>query len=259
ERHIEDICICCGGFEIHTQHPLFHGGMCAPCSERLLERFFLCDDDGYQADCTICCWGKSLIMCDHSACHKCFCEECVDTLVYPGHAEEIKETATWICFMCAPQRVNGLLKRRIKWREVLKHFYDQESVRKSSFKSVQVLLGFKLTVNFVPDFIEEWGPFDFIFGSTPPKTNFFLPSKAWYFYQYFRILQYGSPKEKNKKPFFWLFVDNIVLDEEEREAASRFFQVITQLAFMIISEAKLKVSCPWCMTVMQPAYYSHKS
>lgn len=79
----------------------------------------------------------------------------MDTLVYPGYAEEIKETTTWICFMCAPQYVNGLLKRRIKWRAVLKHFYDQESVRKSSFKNIQVLLGFKLTVNFLEDFAQN--------------------------------------------------------------------------------------------------------
>ncbi|KAL7983651.1 hypothetical protein Chor_000527 [Crotalus horridus] len=260
ERHIEDICICCGGFEIHTQHPLFHGGMCAPCSERFLERFFLCDDDGYQADCTICCWGKSLIMCDHSACHKCFCEECVDTLVYPGCAEEIKETTTWICFICAPQHVNGLLKRRIKWRADLKHFYDQESNSPNIWiyqllspwerKSIHVLSlfdniteelkglgflgekrgnGYLKYMDDVTDVIrtniEEWGPFDFIFGSTPPVAKFYKHSSGWYFYQYFRILQYGSPEEKNKKPFFWLFVDNIVLDEEERDAASRFFQM----------------------------------
>ncbi|XP_034279780.1 uncharacterized protein LOC117669437 isoform X3 [Pantherophis guttatus] len=266
ERHIEDICICCGGFEIYTQHPLFHGGMCAPCSERFLERFFLCDDDGYQADCTICCWGKSLIMCDHSACHKCFCEECVDTLVYPGCAEEIKETTTWICFMCAPQHVNGLLKRRIKWRAILKNFYDQESNSTNIWiyqllspwerKSIHVLSlfdniteelkslgfleerrgnGYLKYMDDVTDVIrtniEEWGPFDFIFGSTPPVAKFYKHPSAWYFYQYFRILQYGSPEEKNKKPFFWLFVDNIVLDEEERDAASRFFQMEAVLRY----------------------------
>ncbi|XP_063160763.1 DNA (cytosine-5)-methyltransferase 3-like [Candoia aspera] len=255
----KDICLCCGRLEIHTQHPLFHGGMCAPCSERFLERFFLCDDDGYQADCTICCCGKSLIMCDDAACHRCFCEECVDTLVYPGCAEEIKETSPWICFMCAPQGVNGLLKRRTKWRADLKHFYDQESNSPNIWiyqplspwerKSIHVLSlfdniteelkslgflgerrgnGYLKYVDDVTDVIrihiEEWGPFDFIFGSTPPVGKFYKHPSAWYFYQFFRILQYGSPEEKSKKPFFWLFVDNIVLDKAERDAASRFFQ-----------------------------------
>lgn len=26
-----DICLCCGSLQVHTQHPLFEGGICAPC------------------------------------------------------------------------------------------------------------------------------------------------------------------------------------------------------------------------------------
>ncbi|XP_062831233.1 DNA (cytosine-5)-methyltransferase 3-like isoform X1 [Anolis carolinensis] len=252
-----EICICCGELEIHTQHPLFHGGICAPCTETLLERFFLCDEDGSQADCTICCWGNSLMMCDDPKCHRCFCEECVETLVCPGHSEEIKDTNPWNCFLCVPNNRYGLLRKKTKWREYLKHFYDQESNSLQIYqplspwerKPIHVLSLFDNITkelnrfgfleknmgngrlkylddvkNVTRTHIEEWGPFDFIFGSTPPVSMSYQDPPAWYFYQYMRILQYGRPPEGSQKPFFWLFLDNLVLDEEDRDTASRFFQ-----------------------------------
>ncbi|XP_077783920.1 DNA (cytosine-5)-methyltransferase 3-like [Podarcis muralis] len=255
ERNIEEICICCGSLEIRTQHPLFQGGMCAPCTEHLLERFFLCDNDGYKTDCAICCWSKSLIMCDDPTCNRCFCEECMDSLVCSGFSDEIKKKSPWICFLCAPQRAYGLLKRKRRWRAELKRFYDQESnhlwiykpLQTWDKKPVRVLslfdnitqelksLGFlgeskgNGTLKYLDDVtdvtrihIEEWGPFDFIFGSTPPIGNSYQHPSAWYFYQYFRILQYVTPPEMM---FFWMFVDNLVLEEEDRDTASRFFQM----------------------------------
>nr|XP_008105653.1 PREDICTED: DNA (cytosine-5)-methyltransferase 3-like isoform X1 [Anolis carolinensis]XP_008105654.1 PREDICTED: DNA (cytosine-5)-methyltransferase 3-like isoform X1 [Anolis carolinensis]XP_008105655.1 PREDICTED: DNA (cytosine-5)-methyltransferase 3-like isoform X1 [Anolis carolinensis] len=263
-RSIEEICICCGELEIHTQHPLFHGGICAPCTETLLERFFLCDEDGSQADCTICCWGNSLMMCDDPKCHRCFCEECVETLVCPGHSEEIKDTNPWNCFLCVPNNRYGLLRKKTKWREYLKHFYDQESNSLQIYqplspwerKPIHVLSLFDNITkelnrfgfleknmgngrlkylddvkNVTRTHIEEWGPFDFIFGSTPPVSMSYQDPPAWYFYQYMRILQYGRPPEGSQKPFFWLFLDNLVLDEEDRDTASRFFQVEAVLRY----------------------------
>ncbi|KAH0624789.1 hypothetical protein JD844_032596 [Phrynosoma platyrhinos] len=256
-RNIEEICICCGGLEIHSQHPLFHGGICAPCTEKFLERFFLCDDDGCQADCAICCWGSSLMICDDAKCCRCFCDECVDTLVYADHSKEIKDTHPWRCFLCVSKNVHGLLKKKTKWREELKQFYDQESNSLNIYqplspwerKPIHVLSLFDNITQELKRFgflgksmgngrlkylddvtdvtrahIEEWGPFDFIFGSTPPVAKSYKHPSAWYFYQYMRILQYERPPERSHKPFFWLFVDNLVLDEETRDTASRFFQ-----------------------------------
>ncbi|XP_042702030.2 DNA (cytosine-5)-methyltransferase 3-like [Chrysemys picta bellii] len=73
--------------------------------------------------------------------------------------------------------------------------------------------------------VKGWGPFDFIFGSTPPVGNSYEHPPAWYFYQYHRILQYGKPPESSQRPFFWMFVDNLVLEKEDRETASRFFKM----------------------------------
>ncbi|XP_042314325.1 DNA (cytosine-5)-methyltransferase 3-like [Sceloporus undulatus] len=263
-KNIEEICICCGGLEIHNQHPLFHGGICAPCTEMFLERFFLCDDDGCQADCTICCSGNSLMICDDPKCHRCFCDECVDTLVRPGHSEEIRNTNPWKCFLCTPTNIHGFLKKKTKWREELKQFYDQESNSLNIYqllspwerKPIHVLSLFDNITQELKRFgflgksmgngrlkylddvtdvtrvhIEEWGPFDFIFGSTPPVAKSYNHPSACYFYQYMRILQYTKPPEGSHKPFFWLFVDNLVLDEETRDTASRFFQMEAVLTY----------------------------
>uniref|UniRef100_A0A8C8SAI7 PHD-type domain-containing protein n=1 Tax=Pelusios castaneus TaxID=367368 RepID=A0A8C8SAI7_9SAUR len=231
------ICICCGSFQIHTQHPLFHGGICAPCTENFLETFFLYDDDGFQSYCTICCSGHTLLMCDDSTCNRCYCLECLDVLVSPGTAEKVKAMNTWLCFMCLPLSSHGLLKRKKRWRAKLKCFYDQESNHLEIYqplsawerKPISVL---SLFDNITPGkctqmvrSVKEWGPFDFIFGSTPPVGNSYEHPPAWYFYQYHRILQYGKPPENSQKPFFWMFVDNMVLETEDRDTASRFFKV----------------------------------
>uniref|UniRef100_A0A8C3SX16 PHD-type domain-containing protein n=1 Tax=Chelydra serpentina TaxID=8475 RepID=A0A8C3SX16_CHESE len=257
-----EICICCGSFQIHTQHPLFHGGICTPCTENFLETFFLYDDDGFMAYCMICSSGKTLlIMCGKTLFNlcRCYCLECLDVLVGPGTAEKVKAMNTWLCFMCLPLSSIGLLKRKKRWRVKLKCFYDQESVRTCAevrycmrelvpstntvcisnvCSSEMKNLGFlgsslgdgRLTylddvTNTLRTDVKEWGPFDFIFGSTPPVGNSYEHPPAWYFYQYHRILQYGKPPESSQRPFFWMFVDNLVLEKEDRETASRFLKV----------------------------------
>ncbi|XP_015265254.1 PREDICTED: DNA (cytosine-5)-methyltransferase 3-like [Gekko japonicus] len=255
KRNIEEICICCGSCEIHAQHPLFHGGICAPCTERFLEKFFLCDDDGYEADCAICCLGESLVMCDDPGCIRSFCTKCLNELVGQGTAEEVRKISPWICFLCLPFHVHGVLKKRTNWRTELKFFYDQESnlwiyqpLSPWERKSINVLslfdnitqelkcFGFlgKSTGNgrvkylhdvtdVVRTHIEEWGPFDVVFGSTPALGNSYEHPPAWYIYQYVRILQYSRPPERSR-PFFWIFLDNLVLEEETRDAACRFLK-----------------------------------
>ncbi|XP_019412663.1 PREDICTED: DNA (cytosine-5)-methyltransferase 3-like [Crocodylus porosus] len=258
QRSIEEICICCGSFKVHTQHPLFHGGICSLCTENFLETFFLYDDDGLQSYCTICCSGKILLMCDEPTCNRGYCFKCLDVLVSPGTAEKVKAMNTWLCFMCLPLSSHGLLQKKQRWRTKLKCFYDQESENHFKIyrpvpawdrKPISIL---SLFDNITPEMksigfldsslgngrlkylhdvtnilrmnVKEWGPFDFIFGSTPPVGNSYDHPPAWYFYQYYQILQYGKPLENSERPFFWMFVDNLVLTEEDRDTASRFFK-----------------------------------
>nr|XP_056714221.1 DNA (cytosine-5)-methyltransferase 3-like [Euleptes europaea] len=277
KQYLEEICICCGSLEIHAQHPLFHGGICAPCTERFLERFFLCDDDGFQADCAICCWGESLVMCDDPACIRSFCTKCLDALVEQGKAEKIKEINPWICFLCLPLDVHGVLKKKTKWRTELKFFYDWESNHLWIYqplspwerKSINVLslfdnitqelksLGFlgesmgngRLkylydVTDVMRTHIEEWGSFDVIFGSTPPLGNSHEHPPAWYMYQYIRILQYSRPPERSR-PFFWMFLDNLVLEEETRDAACRFLKTEAVVRYKLQNDTIQNVVHIW--------------
>lgn len=59
---------------------------------------------------------------------RCYCFECVDTLVGPGTSGKVQALNNWVCFLCLPLPSSGLLRRRPKWRGRLKAFYDREAV-----------------------------------------------------------------------------------------------------------------------------------
>ncbi|XP_015453100.1 DNA (cytosine-5)-methyltransferase 3-like isoform X1 [Pteropus alecto] len=257
QRDIEDLCICCGSFQVHTQHPLFEGGMCAPCKDTFVDCLFLYDDDGYQSYCSICCSGETLLICENPDCTRCYCFECVDTLVGPGTSGKVQALSNWVCFLCLPFPSSGLLRRRAKWRGRLKAFYDQEvdsplemykTVPVWKREPVRVLslfgdikaelasLGFLESgsgpgrlkhlddvTNTVRKDVEQWGPFDLVYGATPPFSQACDRPPGWYLFQFHRVLQYARPG--GPRPFFWMFVDNLVLTEDDRAVASRFLEV----------------------------------
>ncbi|KAF7248697.1 DNA (cytosine-5)-methyltransferase 3B, partial [Varanus komodoensis] len=127
--------------------------------DRFLELFYMYDDDGYQAYCSICCEGSELLLCDNASCFRwapapptppplpprvpgragacissalaarCFCVDCLDALVGRGSAEAAREEEPWSCFMCQPQRRHGVLQRRQDWSARLKEFFTSESGR----------------------------------------------------------------------------------------------------------------------------------
>ncbi|XP_044606982.1 DNA (cytosine-5)-methyltransferase 3-like isoform X2 [Equus asinus] len=283
QRDIEDMCICCGSFQVHTQHPLFEGGMCTACkvsrevrggSPRLEQRrcqpasalpkdkflscLFLYDDDGNQSYCSICCSGETLLICENPDCTRCYCFECVDTLVSPGTSEKVQAMSNWVCFLCLPFPRSGLLQRRRKWRGWLKAFYDQEAESPlEMYKTVPVWkrepvrvlslfgdikkeltsLGFLENgsdpgrlkhlddvTNTVRRDVEEWGPFDLVYGSTPPLGHACDHPPGWYLFQFHRVLQYARPRPGSPQAFFWMFVDNLVLTEDDRAVATRFLE-----------------------------------
>ncbi|VFV24172.1 dna (cytosine-5-)-methyltransferase [Lynx pardinus] len=264
ERNIEDICICCGSFQVHTQHPLFEGGMCAPCKalplakDKFLGRLFLYDDDGYQSYCSVCCSGDTLLICENPDCTRCYCFECVDTLVGPGTSGRVQAVSNWVCFLCLPFPRSGLLRRRKKWRGWLKAFCDGESENTlETYKTVPVWkrepvrvlslfgdirneltsLGFlepgsdpgRLkhlddATDVVRRDVEGWGPFDLVYGSTPPVGHACDHPPVWYLLQFHRVLQYARPRPACQQPFFWMFVDNLVLTQEDRTVATRFLE-----------------------------------
>ncbi|XP_033085183.1 DNA (cytosine-5)-methyltransferase 3-like [Trachypithecus francoisi] len=259
QRNIEDICLCCGSLQVHTQHPLFEGGMCAPCKDKFLDALFLYDDDGYQSYCSICCSGETLLICGNPDCTRCYCFECVDSLVGPGTSGKVHAMSNWVCFLCLPFSPSGLLQRRRKWRGQLKAFYDRESESPlEMFETVPVWrrepvrvlslfedikkeltsLGFLESgsdlgqlkhlddvTDTVRKDVEEWGPFDLLYGATPPLGHTCDHPPSWYLFQFHRLLQYARPGPGSPRPFFWMFVDNLVLNKEDQDVASRFLEM----------------------------------
>uniref|UniRef100_A0A8C0SNE4 PHD-type domain-containing protein n=1 Tax=Canis lupus familiaris TaxID=9615 RepID=A0A8C0SNE4_CANLF len=257
-RDIEGMCICCGSLQVHTQHPLFEGGMCAPCKDKFLDCLFLYDDDGYQSYCSICCSRDTLLICENPDCTRCYCFKCVDTLVAPGTSGRVQATSNWVCFLCRPFPRSGLLQRRKKWRGWLKAFCNRESetpletyetvpvwkrepVRVLSLfgdiRTELVSLGFLEggsnpaglkhlddVTDVVRRDVEGWGPFNLVYGSTPALGHTCDHPPAWYLFQYHRVLQYARPRPGCPKPFFWMFVDNLVLTQEEQTVATRFLE-----------------------------------
>lgn len=50
-------------------------------------------------------------------------------------------------------------------------------------------------------------------------------SPGWHLLQFHRILQYARPRQGRPQPFFWMFVDNLLLSEDDRSVATRFLEV----------------------------------
>ncbi|XP_021505399.1 DNA (cytosine-5)-methyltransferase 3-like [Meriones unguiculatus] len=261
QRNIEDICLCCGTLQVYKQHPLFEGGICAPCKDKFLETFFLYDEDGHQSYCSICCSGGTLFICESPDCTRCYCFECVDILVGPGTSERINAMPCWVCFLCLPFTRSGLLQRRRKWRHQLKAFFDEggasplemyKTVSAWKRKPMRVLSLFKNidkelknlgflesgsgseeerlkyledVTNVVRRDVEKWGPFDLVYGSTRPRGSSCDHCPAWYMFQFHRILQYARPPSGSEQPFFWVFVDNLLMTEDDQITADRFLQM----------------------------------
>lgn len=72
--------------------------------------------------------------------------------------------------------------------------------------------------------MEKWGPFDLVYGSTQPLGYSCDRCPGWYMFQFHRILQYARPRQDSQQPFFWIFVDNLLLTEDDQETTVRFLQ-----------------------------------
>ncbi|XP_031202510.1 DNA (cytosine-5)-methyltransferase 3-like isoform X2 [Mastomys coucha] len=43
-------------------------------------------------------------------------------------------------------------------------------------------------------------------------------------FQFHRILQYARPRQESQRPFFWLFMDHLLLTEDDQVTTTRFLQ-----------------------------------
>lgn len=51
------------------------------------------------------------------------------------------------------------------------------------------------------------------------------PPAGWFLFQFYRLLQYARPPPGSPKPFFWMFVDNLLLTSDDQATATRFLEV----------------------------------
>ncbi|KFO28103.1 DNA (cytosine-5)-methyltransferase 3-like [Fukomys damarensis] len=72
--------------------------------------------------------------------------------------------------------------------------------------------------------VEKWGPIDLVFGSTPAPGHTRGCPPGWFLFQFHRLLQYARPRPSNPKPFFWMFVDNLLLTSNDQATATRFLE-----------------------------------
>uniref|UniRef100_A0A8C4XAL7 DNA (cytosine-5-)-methyltransferase n=1 Tax=Erpetoichthys calabaricus TaxID=27687 RepID=A0A8C4XAL7_ERPCA len=124
---IENFCLSCGSPETETFHPLFEGGLCLRCKDNFTETVYRYDEDGYQSYCTICCAGLEVILCGNSSCCRCFCIDCLDTLVGAGTFEKLKNVDPWSCYICIPSARYGVLKQRPNWSVKVQEFFANNS------------------------------------------------------------------------------------------------------------------------------------
>ncbi|XP_076023137.1 DNA (cytosine-5-)-methyltransferase 3 beta, duplicate a [Genypterus blacodes] len=126
-KTVEDFCLPCGSPEIEAQHPLFEGALCLKCKENFTETLYRYDEDGYQSYCTVCCAGLEVILCGNPSCCRCFCKDCLDTLVGPDTFEKQKEIDPWSCYICKPSDCAGNLKLRSDWSIKVQEFFANNS------------------------------------------------------------------------------------------------------------------------------------
>ncbi|XP_039591495.1 DNA (cytosine-5)-methyltransferase 3A-like [Polypterus senegalus] len=124
---IENFCLSCGSPETETFHPLFEGGLCVRCKDNFTETVYRYDEDGYQSYCTICCAGLEVILCGNSSCCRCYCIDCLDTLVGAGTFEKLKNVDPWSCYICMPSARYGVLKQRPNWSVKVQQFFANNS------------------------------------------------------------------------------------------------------------------------------------
>nr|KAF6320497.1 DNA methyltransferase 3 like [Pipistrellus kuhlii] len=177
--------------------------MCSPRKDKFRDYFFLYDDDWYQSSCSICYTGQTLLICENPDCTRCYCFECVDTPLGPGTSEKVQAMSKWVCFLKELTSL-GFLENGARWAR-LKYLEDvTEVVRRS---------------------VEEWGPFDLVLGFTPPLRQASGRTPGWYIFQYHRILEYALTQPSSSQPFFWMFVDNLMLTEAGHPDAKRFLEM----------------------------------
>jgi hypothetical protein len=64
-------------------------------------------------------------------------------------------------------------------------------------------------------------------------------------FQFHRLLQYARPRLGSQQPFFWMFVDNLLLTQDDQATATRFFEVRVGLEGLFWPTSPSEISGSW--------------
>lgn len=70
--------------------------------------------------------GNKVVLCDIQDCGRCYCRNCLDTMVYQGCFDEAVKSNHWACSFCSISRI-GLLKKRPGWQEEIQRLYQNQN------------------------------------------------------------------------------------------------------------------------------------
>ncbi|XP_061758528.1 uncharacterized protein LOC133554132 isoform X2 [Nerophis ophidion] len=88
------------------------------------------------------------------------------------------------------------------------------------------------TRNISKELIQEWGPFDLLIGGSPcndlsivnPIRKGIYEGSGRLFFDFYRVLQMLKPKEKDPRPFFWLFENVVFMNTHDKVNICRFLE-----------------------------------
>uniref|UniRef100_A0A672PUP6 DNA (cytosine-5-)-methyltransferase n=1 Tax=Sinocyclocheilus grahami TaxID=75366 RepID=A0A672PUP6_SINGR len=80
--------------------------------------------------------------------------------------------------------------------------------------------------------IQEWGPFDLVIGGSPcndlsivnPARKGLYEGTGRLFFEFYRLLHEARPKERDNRPFFWLFENVVAMGVSDKRDISRFLE-----------------------------------
>ncbi|XP_036040245.1 DNA (cytosine-5)-methyltransferase 3C-like [Onychomys torridus] len=80
--------------------------------------------------------------------------------------------------------------------------------------------------------VDEWGPFDLVIGGSPcndlscvnPVRKGLFEGTGRLFFEFYRLLNYSRPEERDNRPFFWMFENVVAMEVGDKRDISRFLE-----------------------------------
>ncbi|XP_046402550.1 DNA (cytosine-5)-methyltransferase 3B-like [Ischnura elegans] len=124
----KDICIACRAENkvILSQHPVFEGGICDDCKERLKNYLFVLDADGSMIACAVCAHTGEVIVCDKRGCTRVYCEICLHELACENAISKFKAQNPWHCMVCRGYEceTDGYLVPKENWWDNVTQLFE---------------------------------------------------------------------------------------------------------------------------------------